>query len=172
MSEDELSTGLGKLSCVAGMGHDVVSISDFQQQLNLPGSRFENLFSAREKAQCGARSGVFLEDYARHLAVRWAGKEAFLKAWSHALVPQTHMPYSMESFPWNAIEILSDSVRRPSVFLQRDVMQKLTESLGQRVIPHISLSHDGDVASAVIILEVATESNYASKDVAREKAGQ
>ncbi|MFD0704772.1 holo-ACP synthase [Alloscardovia venturai] len=172
MSEDELSTGLGRLSCIAGMGHDVVSISDFQQQLNLPGSRFENLFSSREKAQCRAHSGVSLEDYARHLAVRWAGKEAFLKAWSHALVPQTHMPYSMEAFPWNAIEILSDSVRRPSIFLSSDVMQRLTESLGQSVTLHTSLSHDGNVASAVVLLEANAGLRYASKDIVKEKAGQ
>ncbi|WP_257639452.1 holo-ACP synthase [Alloscardovia macacae] len=136
------------IASIAGMGHDVVDIPLFAQQLAVPGTRFEALFSAREKAQCRARESG---EYAEHLAVRWAGKEAFLKAWSHAL-GSAETPYTMDNFPWSHIEILSDYSHRPSLVLGREVEGKLAECIKNPRI-HVSLSHDGRMASAVVILE-------------------
>lgn len=138
---------------ILGMGHDVVDCVEFREQLDLPGSRFDNLFSSREKAQCRARASESHDDYVNHLAARWAGKEAFLKAWSHALAPQAAMPYTVDNFPWALIEILSDAAHRPSIFLPPSVSEKLCETLGLCAKIHLSLSHDGGVASAVVILE-------------------
>lgn len=151
--EESLGEYLLDMPQIAGMGHDVVDCASFREQLELPGSRFDELFSAREKAQCRARSGQSHDDYASHLAARWAGKEAFLKAWSHALAPSVQMPYTIENFPWSSIEILNDSVHRPAIFLAQCVEEKLRETLGTSVHSHISMSHDGGIASAVVILE-------------------
>lgn len=156
---------------IAGMGHDVVDCAEFREQLQLPGSRFEKLFSRREIAQCRMRAqqvgvhGMNEQDaaaldinpqeiaYAQHLAARWAGKEAFLKAWSHALAPSTHMPYTIDNFPWSSIEIMQDSVHRPAVVVSDDVERTLADTLGSAPRIHISLSHDGGIASAVVIVE-------------------
>ncbi|TCD54454.1 holo-ACP synthase [Alloscardovia theropitheci] len=138
---------------MAGMGHDVVDYLQFEEQLNLAGSRFERLFSRREIAQCHARSAESGDSYAQHLAARWAGKEAFLKAWSHALAPSCDMPYAIEYFPWESIEIMSDAVHRPSLIISDDVVKRVYDSVGNDVRFHISLSHDGTVASAVVIIE-------------------
>ena len=47
------------------------------------------------------------DDYARHLAVRWAGKKLFLKAWSHALSPEPIMPYTIEDSPGHLLKLLA-----------------------------------------------------------------
>ncbi|WP_418969725.1 holo-ACP synthase [Alloscardovia omnicolens] len=149
---------------IAGMGHDIVDCAEFAEQLAVTGTRFHQLFSAREATQCRARSRDDA-DYAQHLAARWAGKEAFLKAWSHALSPHNAMPYTIENFPWISIEILHDAVHRPSVHLDDDVNTTLYNSLrsagklkqNDEIHWHISLSHDGGIASAVAIMEIATQ---------------
>ena len=64
-----------------GLGHDVVDVPAFAKQLNEPGTRMRNLFSMREIWQTAQRSQLKHDDEAVHLAARWAGKEAFLKAW-------------------------------------------------------------------------------------------
>lgn len=161
------------VSSIVGMGHDVVQCSSFAEQLSMPGSRFERCFSAREIAQCKARAQASHDDYVVHMAARWAGKEAFLKAWSHALgaLGITEMPYSIENFPWAEIEIVHDNAGRPHITLTdrlSDTLHKTivdqaqnsvnsgilaTHDTGQNIAIHISLSHDGDIASAVVIME-------------------
>ena len=93
-----------------GLGHDVVDVGAFGEQLGLPGSRMRGLFSARELR-----------------------------------------PYTIDAFPWPDIEILDDSHGVPHVSLPPEVRCKLRESLGspQCYAIHISLSHDGAIASAV-----------------------
>ena len=68
-----------------GLGHDVVDVPAFAKQLNEPGTRMRNLFSMREIWQTAQRSQLKHDDEAVHLAARWAGKEAFLKAWCAAI---------------------------------------------------------------------------------------
>lgn len=101
-----------------------------------------------------------------HLAARWAGKEAFLKAWCEAISHRTKgdgdiaYPYTLDDFPWERIEILDDSHGVPHVMLSPEVRCKLQQSLGlpvngdgQSCEIHISMSHDGSVASAVVTIE-------------------
>lgn len=101
-----------------------------------------------------------------HLAARWAGKEAFLKAWCEAISCRAKgdgdiaYPYTLDDFPWSRIEILDDSHGVPHVMLAPEVRRKLQQSLGlpvdgddQSCEIHISISHDGAVASAVVTIE-------------------
>lgn len=141
-----------------GLGHDVVDVGAFGEQLGLPGSRIRGLFSARELRQAAQRAKVKNDGETVHLAVRWAGKEAFLKAWCEALsfvaerdAATPARPYTIDAFPWSDIEILDDSHGVPHVCLPPEVRRKLRESLGspQSHAIHISLSHDGAIASAV-----------------------
>ncbi|MCI1673033.1 MAG: 4'-phosphopantetheinyl transferase superfamily protein [Bifidobacterium tibiigranuli] len=168
------------------IGHDVVDVAAFASQLAEPGSRMRELFSVRELRQCAMRAQIKHDSESAHLAARWAGKEAVLKAWCEALgdVPN---PYTLDDFPWAGVEILDDSRSRPHVVLRADVEATLRESLGfateveslpvaaqgvagaaaQGVAEsgaaaqskglqwHISLSHDGPIASAVVTLGLA-----------------
>lgn len=113
---------------VLGLGHDVVDVSAFAEQLAEPGSRMRGLFSVREVRQAGERARRKNDDESTHLAAKWAGKEAVLKAWCDALGDMPN-PYTIENFPWNGIEIVDDSRGRPCVALRPDVERKLCASL-------------------------------------------
>ncbi len=149
-----------------GLGHDVVDVNAFGEQLGLPGSRMRALFSARELRQAAQRARVKNDGETVHLAVRWAGKEAFLKAWCEALsfVPErdsiaSARPYTIDDFPWPDVEILDDSHGVPHICLTADMHDRLRESLGasRSYEMHISLSHDGAVASAVAYIAIGGE---------------
>ena len=109
---------------VLGLGHDVVDVSAFAEQLAEPGSRMRGLFSVREVRQAGERARRKNDDESTHLAAKWAGKEAVLKAWCDALGDMPN-PYTIENFPWSGIEIVDDSRGRPCVALRPDVERKL-----------------------------------------------
>ena len=144
---------------VLGLGHDLVDLEKFGRQLAMPGTRMTSLFSPRERRQAEQRALLKHDDTTVHLAVRWAGKESVLKAWSQALGTEPS-PYGLDDFPWSGVEILDDGRGRPSVNLESSVKAKLHESLlltGSQVDHvelrwHIALSHDGPVASAVVLL--------------------
>ena len=144
---------------VLGLGHDLVDLKEFGRQLAMPGTRMTSLFSPRERRQAEQRSLLKCDDITAHLAVRWAGKESVLKAWSQALGSEPS-PYDLDDFPWSGVEILDDGRGRPSVNLESSVEAKLYDSLplpgGQvdrvQLCWHIALSHDGPMASAVVLL--------------------
>lgn len=143
------------MSEIIGLGHDVVDTTAFADQLDVPGSNAFALFSQREVRQAKMRVELKHDSLAVHLAARWAGKEAVLKAWSQGLGSRP-APYTIDSFPWVDIEILDDSFGRPTVTLPPPVMQSLFGSLGldeyAEISWKISLTHDGSVASAVVLL--------------------
>ncbi|WP_314686126.1 holo-ACP synthase [uncultured Bifidobacterium sp.] len=150
-----------------GLGHDVVDITDFARRLRVAGSRMPLLFSARERRQCSLLARRHGDGEARHLAARWAGKESVVKAWCEAV---DDPPYSPDDLPWEAIEILDDPHGVPRVLLRDDLCAALSEGVraagdsrgggarsessgnGADLRWHVSLSHDGDVASAVAVL--------------------
>lgn len=198
-----LSEPQGPRYIVAGLGHDVVSVQEFSAQCAAPESEFlACAFSVREIRQSQQRSAAKGDKIAAHLAARWAGKEAFLKAWCEALsrcnggtdssageagipapgtrTPYTY-PYTVDNFPWREVEVVSDSRGVPHITLSAEMEQYLSSSLGVRtgngeggiegreenssgeagcevssyIDIHVSLSHDGPVASAVaMILEI------------------
>ena len=149
-----------------GLGHDVVDVAAFAEQLSEPGSRMRRLFSMRELWQTAQRMQLKHDDEAVHLAARWAGKEAFLKAWCSAIArhagddANVAYPYTVDNFPWVRVEILDDSRGVPRVMLSSEVSRKMQQSLGlpsdtdgRSCDVAISLSHDGPVASAVVAIE-------------------
>ncbi|MBW3094462.1 4'-phosphopantetheinyl transferase superfamily protein [Bifidobacterium sp. 64T4] len=162
-----------------GLGHDVVDVTAFARQLGEPGSRMRGLFSARELRQTAQRARVKNDGEAVHLAARWAGKEAVLKAWCEAIAQLPSgvaaragagdYPYTIDDFPWREVEILDDSHGCPRVALSDAVTEAVRRSLGcaggnggvdadARVFAfHISLTHDGPIASAMAMLRVCDE---------------
>ncbi len=124
-----------------GVGVDLVHVPSFAEQLAQPGSRFEQLFTPGERGD--ASDGQ--SDRARHLAARWAAKEAVVKAWSASL--HGSPPVVDETKALAAIEVVKDLWGRPRIALHAPVSAHLD---AERL--HVSLSHDGDYAIAYVVL--------------------
>lgn len=124
---------------VLGVGVDLVHVPTFAEQLEVPGSRFAGLFTVGERADVAERGG-----HPRHWAVRWAAKEAVIKAWSSALFGSEPV---MGDEALGQVETVTDVWGRPRVRLLGDVACHLD---GCAV--DVSLSHDGDHAIAYVVL--------------------
>lgn len=123
---------------IAGLGHDVVNVAQFAEQMR-EGNGWRALFSVRELRQCSLRSDMKHDDEALHIAARWAGKEAVIKAWCEALaIGDTAYPYTLDNMPWAGIEILDDSHGCPRVELAQEVQNKLYESVYESVSQKLS----------------------------------
>lgn len=122
---------------IAGLGHDVVNVAQFAEQMR-DGDGWRKLFSVRELRQCSLLAEAKHDDEALHIAARWAGKEAVIKAWCEALADcntdyPTEYPYTLDNMPWPEIEILDDSHGCPRVELAQEVQNKLYESVSRLV---------------------------------------
>ena len=128
---------------VLGVGVDLVHIPSFAEQLELPESRFGGLFTPGERADIQDRGGE-----ARHWAVRWAAKEAVIKAWSASIFGEEPV-LGDEAF--GQIETVTDAWGRPRIALHGDVARELAA-----YSVDVSLSHDGDHAIAYVVLSAPT----------------
>jgi len=126
---------------IVGVGIDVVSIADFAEQVDQPGTVFAEMFTPGERRDAADKSSVA----ARHLAARWAAKEAVIKAWSSSRFAQR--PVLPEGIHHD-IEVITDIWGRPKVRFTGAIAKHL-----EHVTVHVSLTHDGDTAAAVAILE-------------------
>jgi holo-[acyl-carrier protein] synthase len=124
---------------VLGVGVDLVHVPTFAEQLDVPGSRFAGVFTPGERSDVAERGGD-----ARYWAVRWAAKEAVVKAWSASLFGQ---PAVMGDEVFGLIETVTDAWGRPRVRLHGEVARHLA---GCAI--DVSLSHDGDHAIAYVVL--------------------
>ena len=127
---------------ILGVGLDLVSVSEFAEQMERVGTTMvRDSFTAGERRHAATKSS----DPARHYAARWAAKEAVLKAWAasrFARAPQ------IGDNPYPLIEVVNDAWGRPSIKLHGMAAEFLPT-----VKIHLSLTHDGDMAGAVAILE-------------------
>lgn len=126
---------------IAGVGLDMVDVAAFARQLQDPASQFATgVFTAAELAaaeRTGSRDA--------HLAVRWAAKEAFVKAWASQRRGQ---PPQLDHLDWRQMEVAQDPFGRPTLILHGLVAQ-----LCGRPRLHLSLCHEGPMAAAVLIWE-------------------
>ncbi|MGV9736403.1 holo-ACP synthase AcpS [Rhodococcus aetherivorans] len=126
---------------VAGIGFDLVTVSEFEEQLGRAGTAMLSNFTPGERRDANTRSS----HPGRHFAARWAAKEALIKAWSASLFGS---PPVLPETVHRQIEVVSDAWGRPGIRLHGDVAEHLT---GVRI--HVSLTHDGDMAGAFVVLE-------------------
>jgi holo-[acyl-carrier protein] synthase len=111
---------------IDGIGIDVVDIERFKESIDrTPGLR-EKLFTPAEASKPAAS-----------LAARFAAKEALYKALSPS-----------HGLAWHEAEVINLESGKPA-FLFRGAIADLID--GAQV--HLSLSHDGGIASAMVILE-------------------
>lgn len=124
---------------IFGIGIDVVHISRIDSILKRWGDRFlERVFTKEEIEYCLLR-----KDPSPHLAVRFAAKEAFLKALG--------VGYT-EGVRWKDIEVMRNWSGRPGIQLHNH-----TRTLCQRngiSRTHLSMSHNGAYGFVEVILEV------------------
>jgi holo-[acyl-carrier protein] synthase len=127
---------------IVGVGIDLVSISEFAEQVDQPGTVFAETFTPGERRDASDKSS----SAARHLAARWAAKEAVIKAWSGSRF--SHRPVLREDIHRD-IEVITDMWGRPKVRLTGEIAEHL-----KNVTIHVSLTHEADTAAAVAILEL------------------
>lgn len=124
---------------IVGLGLDVIPISRIAAMLARYGARLEQrLFTDDERAYCRGR-GV----PAQHFAVRFAAKEALLKAIG-----------APSGLRWREIEVLPGPGGAPELRLTGAAAD--AASARGAVHRHVSLTHAGDVAAAVVVLEAAS----------------
>jgi len=124
---------------IVGVGIDVVPVERFEQALTrTPGIRVK-LFTAAE--QMGP-SGM--PRHAESLAARFAAKEALAKALG-----------APGGLAWTDAEVHADATGDPRLEVHGSVADRAT-ALGVTRL-HLSISHDGGIASAVVIAESEPE---------------
>ena len=127
---------------ILGVGLDLVSVSQFAEQMEKIGTTMlRESFTAGERRHAATKSA----DPARHYAARWAAKEAVLKAWASSRFSR---PPQIGDNPYPLIEVVNDAWGRPSI-----VLHGMAAEFLPTVTIHLSMTHDGDMAGAVAILE-------------------
>ena len=123
---------------IIGTGIDIVEISRFEIFIQEgKDAIFRRLFTAHEMEYCGRKKRS-----AQHFALRFAAKEAFLKACGLGL---------REGISWKDIEVINDPMGKPELHLSG----RAAEIAGEQGLKQsfTSLSHDGNYAVAMVILE-------------------
>ncbi len=123
---------------IVGTGIDLARISRFRRFVEEgKDALLERLFTQAERSYALSH-----KDPASHFAVRFAAKEAFLKALG------TGLRFGLS---WQQIEIVRDDLGCPSLQLTGRALEIMTEKGATR--SHLSYSHDGDYGVASVILE-------------------
>jgi holo-[acyl-carrier protein] synthase len=131
---------------ILGIGMDIVAMEAFEAQLSDAASVFvAQTFTAQERADA-AKGTARAEAWS--LAARFAAKEAFIKAWGGA---RYGAPPSLTRVDYRDMEVARDAFGRPQLVLHGEVARAVAPLGGLRI--HLSLSHDGPVAAAYVILE-------------------
>lgn len=117
---------------VVGVGIDVVDVDRFAATLERTPAMRTRLFTAAEQRRGAAT--------AASLAARFAAKEAVAKALG-----------APAGLAWLDAEVVTEESGQPRLELRGTVAARAAE-LGVRTT-HVSLSHDGGIASAVVVLE-------------------
>jgi holo-[acyl-carrier protein] synthase len=123
---------------IVGVGIDVVPVARFAESLTrTPGLR-DRLFTAAEQ-----RTPSGGDRTAESLAARFAAKEALAKALG-----------APASLRWHDAEVVVGERGRPHLDVRGSIAERGAELGVTRW--HVSLSHDGGIASAVVIAEGGT----------------
>jgi holo-[acyl-carrier protein] synthase len=123
---------------ILGIGTDVVEVPRIQQSIDRFGERFvRRIYTDSERSYAGSKANA-----AERFAARFAAKEACMKAigtgWNFGVT-------------WKDFEVVNERSGRPALRLN-GVARAVAERLGVRRTS-ISLTHTGELALAVVILE-------------------
>jgi holo-[acyl-carrier protein] synthase len=125
---------------IVGIGIDTVSISRLEKLIELRGEKFlRKVFSQSE-----IEEGMKREKSAAFFAARFAAREAFVKALGTGF---------RRGVSIRDIEVKKADLGRPELSFTARVEDMLRASGIARC--HLSITHDGDSAQAIVILEGA-----------------
>jgi holo-[acyl-carrier protein] synthase len=122
---------------IYGIGTDIVAVERFQRFIDTGSAVIDRLFTPAERARCGSR-----KDAASCLAARFAAKEAFLKALGTGL---------RDGISWQDMEVTNNTLGKPELILSGKAAEQFQANGLDRL--HLSLSHDGGTAVAMVVLE-------------------
>jgi len=123
---------------ILGIGADIVEIARLRKALDRSGVRFlQKIFTHEEQQFCARQS-----DPTPHYAARFAAKEAVFKAlgtgWAKGVA-------------WLDVEVHRERQEAPAIVLHGEAL-RLSARMGVNRV-HLSLSHSGQAAIAMVILE-------------------
>jgi len=124
---------------ISGIGTDIVAIKRFQRFVDENNTAIlHRLFTQLELEYCSAKKSA-----AASYAARFAAKEAFMKALGTGL---------RDGLSWQDMEVINDSHGKPEL----NLTGRANEMFVERRISNtfLSLSHDGDNALAMVVLEI------------------
>ena len=136
------------------VGTDLVHIPSFAQQLELPGTRFAQVFSASELRVAQAR-GLSGAARAQHLAGRWAAKEACSKALGTGL---------RMGIAWRDMAVSNLRTGQPVMQLTGWAAGRLEAMTpaGHVARVHVTLTDDHPWAQAFVVIEALPAANLDS----------
>jgi len=128
----------GHEKVIYGIGTDIIEVKRIKKAVVRFGNRFiRRIFTEHEIRYCENKANSF-----QHFAVRFAAKEALLKAIGIGL---------RDGILWRQIEIRNDDLGKPQMFCSGICKKKLNELHVKSL--HVSLSHIEKYGVATIILE-------------------
>lgn len=123
---------------IIGTGIDIANIARFERFVKEDNmALFKRLFTSLELDYCFAKRFA-----AQPLALRFAAKEAFLKALGTGL---------RDGISWLDIEVRNDLLGKPHLIVSGKAAEQMAIAGGEKC--HLSLSDDGGFAIAMVILE-------------------
>jgi len=124
---------------IYGIGVDIVSIRRIERMLERWGPLFiQRVYTPGEIAFCQGKSNP-----GQHFALRWAAKEAMLKALGLGL---------RRGIKWTDIEVVNDPLGRPSLKVYNQASGFFTDR--EIKTAFVSISHEKDYGVAQVVLEV------------------
>lgn len=125
---------------IYGIGTDIIEIARIQRFLDDENNALlQRLFTCNELERCARR-----KDEASGLAARFAAKEAFLKALGTGL---------RDGISWLDLEVINDALGKPELKITGKAAELWQNNKLTGI--HLSLSHDGGSAVAMVVLETA-----------------
>lgn len=123
---------------ITGIGIDTVEISRIQKFIDAKNQPLlDRLFTINEQQYCLSRKQA-----AACLAARFAAKEAFVKAFGTGL---------RNGLSWVEMEVQNNALGKPDLLLYGRTAELFADAGRQNI--HLSLSHDGNHAIAMVVLE-------------------
>ncbi|WP_333819725.1 holo-ACP synthase [Ohtaekwangia sp.] len=122
---------------IVGTGIDIIEVERVEERVSRNNGFTEKVFAAAEIAFCEGK-----KNKAEHYAVRFAAKEAFLKATGKGLLAGHDL---------NEIEVVADDLGKPGIILHGNFREQAVLNNWNKI--HVSLSHVKEMACAVVIIE-------------------
>lgn len=119
---------------IKGIGTDIVEIERIKRAIERHPHFVGRVFTPQEQGYCLSRKRPYL-----HFAVRFAAKEAVLKA----------LGTGFQGLRWTDVEIVRNSSGKPLVNLLNGAAQIAHQNQINKVLISLSFSHNNAIASAI-----------------------